>query len=102
MQKRAACGADLTNQPPHRRGLLDETLEPPPRHRQKARRPAAPASGRAMVAQLQAQIRPFKHVTLVADGEIEAPQSELDRMSHQVAKMPLTRPVAAQLAVVIL
>src|ERR1700733_1004668 len=78
---------ELRGEPPDRRRLLDVTLHPPPRRRQRARRPAAPSRGGAIIEQLQAHIAPFALVALVADGEIECLQAARDRVAHQFAKM---------------
>src|ERR1700731_4824206 len=100
MGERTDRGTQAQDEFPERWRLLDEALEAAPRRRRHAHRPAAPARRRAMIVELYAGIGPFVLVRLVADGEIETPHAELDRMREQFAQMQRAGPVVRQQGVV--
>jgi hypothetical protein len=53
-----------------------------------------------VIVEFYAGIGPFVLVRLVADGEIEAPHAELDRVGKQLAQMQRAGPIVRQRGVV--
>ena len=81
MRQQANRGSGARNDAPRPRRLFDETLDPRRRIIDAVRGPAAPSRGGARSRRVEVGVRPFELVGLVADGEIEAPQAEADRVA---------------------
>src|SRR5579875_1110745 len=93
--------ADPRRARPQDRGLLDPSLEPPPRPPQPRKQGAARRRRGDMMVNRHFGIAPFAFVALIADREVGYAAAPRDRVAHELVQVRGTGPEARHVTVVV-